>query len=253
MTPWVTRLLVANVAMFLLSSAVSGLAAPLVLVPALLLQRPWTALTYMFLHADIMHLLFNMLGLYFFGPRLEERTGGRHFIALYIVSGLMGAALSLFTPKAPIVGASGAIFGIFLAFAWYWPRERVFIWGVLPIEARWLVIIMTVLALRGGIGGGGGVAHFAHLGGFVGGFLYLKWMELSSPARKFRRQAESPPVPARSRADSDDVERWQAIRRDELHEINREEVDRLLEKIQSGGLKSLTPTERECLDRFSAR
>src|SRR5512132_304369 len=141
MTRWVSRLLTANVIVFVLTMGNPSLKRTLAFVPALFMAQPWTAFTYMFVHAGIGHIAFNMLGLYFFGPRVEQRLGGAHFLSLYLVSGLGGAALSFLTPTVSIVGASGAVFGVFMAFAHYWPRERVMIWGVLPMEARVLVLL----------------------------------------------------------------------------------------------------------------
>ena len=253
MTPWVQRLLIANVAMFFLTQIIPNLTIQLMFVPILVLYRPWTLVTYMFLHAGLMHLLFNMIGLFFFGPRLEQRLGGKQFLGLYFLSGIVGAVLSFpFTPTAAIVGASGAVYGVLIGFAMYWPRERIYIWGVLPIESRVLVILLTILSLYGGVGGSGGnVAHFAHLGGFLGGFLYLKWWERSSPAAKFRAKAK-PKVKKAVLGDSD-IGRWQRIRRDDMHPVNREELDRILDKISATGVSSLTPAEKEFLERFSAR
>ena len=154
MTPWVMRLVVANVAVFLLTAASPVLIHLFAFVPRYALVQPWTIVTYMFVHGGIGHLLFNMLGLYFFGSRLEERLGPRHFLGLYFASGVMGAAFSLINFNTAIIGASGAVFGVFLGFARAWPRERVYIWGVLPVEARVLVAVMTLLALFGGFGGG---------------------------------------------------------------------------------------------------
>lgn len=251
MSPWVTRLIIANAAVFLFQQAMAPeLVRMLEFHPYLVLARPWTPITYMFLHGGVWHLFFNMLGLYFFGPALENRLGSRHFIALYFVSGLTGAALTFFDPSF-ILGASGGVFGVFLGFAYYWPREKIFIWGVLPVEARVLVGIMTVVSL---FGIGGGVAHFAHLGGYVGAFLYLKTMEWRSPAKRFKRKAAGITEAKRVFAtDGADLKRWQAIPLDALHPINRHEVDRLLTKAQSTGVASLTPDERATLDRFATR
>ncbi|HEX5437839.1 MAG TPA: rhomboid family intramembrane serine protease [Gemmatimonadaceae bacterium] len=256
MTPWVLRLLVANGVMYLLTHyAMPQLTTVLWLVPALIPARPWTPVTYMFLHAGIWHIAVNMIGLYFFGPRLEARLGARRFLILYFISGLGGAALSFFmAPYTPIIGASAAIFGVFVGYAMFWPREKVYIWGVLPIEARWLVVGMTVLALFGGFGGfEPGVAHFAHLGGFVTGLLYLKWIQHSSPARRFKQRAAGAVQPTHRNSDTEAVRRWANIRREGLHEINRSEVDRLLDKVARHGPGSLTPEERAALDRFSMR
>jgi len=252
MTPWVTRLLFANGAVFFLQMTVGDAVTYwLGLIPAAVLTRPWTPLTYMFLHGDLMHILFNMLGLFFFGPRLEERLASRHFLGLYLVSGLMGAAFSVFTPHALIVGASGAIFGVFLGFAYYWPRAQIYIWGIIPVEARVLVVATTALSLWAGFSGGsGGIAHFAHLGGFVGGLLYLKLRERFGSGARFRATA-APPAP-RSPATTD-LARWRAINQTDLHPLNRAELDRILDKISETGLQSLTTGERAFLERFSQR
>ena len=246
MNTWTMRLIAANVVMFILTMLAPGLMTAMMLVPADVLFRPWTAVTYMFLHANVGHILFNMLGLYFFGPRLELELGGKRFLWLYFISGLMGGVLSFFfTPYAAIVGASGAIYGIFLGFAYYWPRERIFIWGVFPVEARWLVLIMTALSLFGGFSEGSGIAHFAHLGGFAGAYVYLKWFDKRSPqALMMKAMAPSPPS-------RDTLARWASINREKLHEVNRAELDRIRQILSTGGPGGLTPQERAFLDRFS--
>jgi membrane associated rhomboid family serine protease len=250
MTAWVRNLLMANVAMFLVTTSFPGAMQDLALIPALALARPWTLVTYMFLHSGLGHLFFNMLGLFFFGSRLEMRLGSARFLALYFISGLTAAVASMiFTPHAAVVGASGAIFGVMLGYARYWPRDLVYIWGVLPVQARWLVVAMTLLELYSAQSGfQAGVAHFAHLGGFVGGLFYLIWSDRHSPARHFRAQA-APPSPPGSSAD---LERWKHIRADGMHPVNRQELDRLLLKIASGQASTLTPEERAFLDRMSA-
>ena len=120
-----------------------------------------------------------MLGLYFFGPRVEQRIGANRFLWLYFLSGISGALLSLLAgAECAIIGASAAIFGVVLAFARFWPTDKIYIWGVLPLEARWLVIITIVWAIYSGLNGStGGVADFAHLGGYVGAYVYLRWLE----------------------------------------------------------------------------
>jgi membrane associated rhomboid family serine protease len=247
MTSWSFRLIAANVVVYIISMAVPGFTEQFMLIPADILARPWTIVTYMFLHGGLWHLFFNMLGLYFFGPRLELEIGAKHFLWLYFLSGMMGALLSfVFTPYTAIIGASGAIFGVLIGYAHFWPRDQIYIWGVLPIEARWFVIILTGLSLFGGFGGmGGNIAHFAHLGGFAGGWLYIRWLD-----RKRREQM----IPHEIRVptpSSWDLRRWSSIQRDKLHEVNREEYDRIMKKLSTEGGESLTVREREFLDRFS--
>jgi len=235
--------------MFLVSAIFPAVPPLLVLVPALIPVRPWTVVTYMFLHAGLWHLLFNMLALFFFGPRLELRLGGRQFLWLYGTSGLVGALTSIvFSPRAAIVGASAAIFGVMLGYARYWPRALIYIWGVVPVQARWFVLGMTGLSLYWGSSGAqAGVAHFAHLGGFLGGLVYLSWVDRRSPAARFQAKLAGPTL----RLDATAPERWGTISLEQLHPVNRAEVEQLLQKLAAGGIAGLTPEERTVLDRFS--
>jgi len=246
-------LIFANVAMKLLVPPGTILFHELALVPAELPSRPWTALSYMFLHAPgLSHLLFNMLSLYFFGPALEMRLGSRHFLALYIVSGLMGALLSVVSPMsryAMIVGASGGCFGVTLGFAWFWPRQQIYLWGILGVEARWMVVALTIISLMSARTSDG-VAHFAHLGGFLGAWLYLVWMRHRSPAAQWQRKV-SPPRPKISFAA--DLDRYRRIDLDALHPVNRDEYNRVMAKVSTEGLGGLNASEREFLERFAPK
>ncbi len=250
MTPWVKRLIFANIAVYLLQMSVLGITSYLALVPAALLYRPWTIITYMFAHSigSFTHILFNMFALFIFGPRVEMRLGGKHFIRMYLVAGITGGLVSLFfTPYAAIVGASGAVFGVSLAFAMFYPREKIYIWGIIPIEARVLVVIMTVVSLYSGIRGGGNVAHFAHLGGYVGAYLYLKYAEKRTPAKQWEKKVAGPPpskIP---------LGNWQGVNLAMVHEVNRDEVTRILGKLQTQGESSLTAQERVFLGHFTPK
>lgn len=248
MTPWVQRLLIANVLIFFLQMTMPAVTSLLVFVPMEMFARPWTIITYMFVHAPrgFGHIFFNMLGLFFFGPRVEERMGSNRFITLYLISGIVGALFSVvLAPRNPILGASGAVLGILMAFARFWPRERLLIWGVLPIEARWLVLIYAALDLMGGFGGVGraGVANFAHLGGFAGALLYLLFLERRQGARRFKKAATP-------RVSDPALGNWRNVDRNSIHAVNRDEVDRILDKISASGLASLTPQERQFLSNF---
>lgn len=243
MTRWVKTLIIACIIVFFLQQTIGGLTYALELIPALVLVRPWTLVTYMFLHAGFMHIFFNLLVLYFFGPRVEQRLGSDRFIVLYLISGITGAVLSFMTPGAQIIGASGAIYGVMLAFAWFWPRDQIYIWGILPIEARWLVILTTAFTLYSARYGGSGIAYFAHLGGFAGAFLYLKWLERNRGARKFKAVA----VP---RVTDPKLNNWRRVDPTNVHEVNRDELNRVLDKVSAKGLASLTADERRFLASF---
>lgn len=243
MTRWVKTIIIACIIVFFLQQTVPGLELALALIPRFVLQRPWTPITYMFVHGGFTHIFFNLLVLYFFGPRVEQRLGSERFIALYLIAGITGALFSFMTPSAAIIGASGAIYGVEMAYAYFWPRDQIYIWGVLPIEARWLVLITVGMQLFFIRQGGGGVAYFAHLGGFAGAFLYLKWLERNRGSRKF--QAATAPRPVDPRLNN-----WRSVDPSRVHEVNRDELNRILDKVGAKGLASLTADERRFLASF---
>jgi membrane associated rhomboid family serine protease len=244
-TPVVRALIAINVVVFFLQQTVQGITQTFLFVPFYVLQRPWTALTYMFLHGGLGHIFFNMLALFFFGPRVEARIGSRPFLTMYLVAGLFGAGLSaILAAGAPILGASAGVFGVSLAFAYFYPTEQILIWGIIPIQARLLVILTGLFALFAGFTGAqGGIAHFAHLGGYLGAFLYLKWLDRRRTAYKRRVEKPSPEITKRLTA-------YQNIDKSRIHELNREEVDRILDKISAKGIGSLTAQEQLFLSNF---
>jgi membrane associated rhomboid family serine protease len=235
------------VIVFFLEQTVRGIVPLLAFTPRLALYMPWTVVTYMFLHDPngLTHILFNMLGLYFFGPRVEERLGSRRFLTLYFLSGIAGALLSfIFARNSSVLGASGALFGVMIAFAMFWPDVQILFMFFLPVPARVAVGIMTVMSLWSGIQGSrGGVADFAHLGGFLGGYLYLKWLERQAGVRKFRTKVVAPVT-------KETLANYKRIDTKSIHEVNRDEVNRILDKINSKGLSSLTPQEKLFLSNF---
>lgn len=244
MTTVVLYLIVANCAAFVVQNMVPGLTQELAYVPALALVRPWTAVTSMFMHGDVMHLFFNMLGLYFFGSAVEGRLGARRFATLYFVAGLSGALASTMLPLTPIIGASGGVFGVMLAFAKFWPDTPIYIWAIFPVPARLLITFTTLLALFSGFSGArDGIAHFAHLGGYAGAWLYLRRMDRA--AGRFKRKASQPAPAVASRLD-----RWESIDLATIHPANRDEVTRLMEQARTKGVRSLTPQEQMFLSGF---
>jgi membrane associated rhomboid family serine protease len=251
LTPWVSRIIFANVVVFLAGQFVPGFDALSkqwgALLPSDLITHPWTLITYAFLHQGIVHIFFNMLVLFIFGPRVEMQLGSRSFLILYFVSAIGGALLSFATPYVHIVGASGATFGVMYAFAKFWPKAQIYLFGFVPLEARIAILVMVVLALSGGIRGGGNTAHFAHLGGFAGAYFYMRLLDLRAPKNRVQMTQRV------ARASRDDLDRWAKIRREQMHEVNREEFDRIMEKIDREGIASVTPQERLFLDNFSER
>ena len=142
--------------------------------PALVLEYPWMFITSIFLHADLSHLFFNMMALFFFGTYLERMIGRKSFLVLFLVSGVIGNLGYLFTandPLTPAIGASGAIYGVVGTLAVLAPLMMIFIYGIIPLPMFVTAILWTLLDLVG-LFTPSGIAHGAHLGGIVVGVIY---------------------------------------------------------------------------------
>jgi membrane associated rhomboid family serine protease len=188
MLPLTTVLIAINAAVFLLQQGVPGLLPLLALWPVGAGFQPWQLLTYAFLHGSLLHIAFNMFALYMFGNPVEGVLGPRRYLAYYLVCVLSAAIAQLITSALtgtvyPTVGASGGVFGLLLAYAIYFPRNRVMLlFPPIPMPARVFVVVYAALELFLGVTGTEeGVAHFAHLGGLVGGFIMLRYWR-STPA-----------------------------------------------------------------------
>jgi hypothetical protein len=216
--------------------------------------------TYAFLHGSFLHLLFNMIALFMFGPPVEARLGGARFIRLYVIALLGGAAFSFaFLPLAGgavIIGASAAVFGVMLAFVLEWPDAPVLIFPLpFPVKAKWVVIFLAGLSLVAGLSGvRDGVAHLAHLGGFAAALLYLRGPALLHRGGHAGAAEGSTAVLVHpfSTETSRGLRPFGPRRRSADAKV-LEEVDRVLDKISAGGLSSLTPEERRFLDEMSKR
>jgi membrane associated rhomboid family serine protease len=146
----------------------------------------WQLATYMFLHGNLLHILFNMLALWMFGTELERMWGTRFFVKFYFVTGIGAAILTVLFSLLPlataeelyyqsvVIGASGAIYGLLLAYALYFPDRPILLLMLFPIPAKYFVMIVGLLAFYSSVGELGGVANATHLGGLIVGYLYLK-------------------------------------------------------------------------------
>ena len=242
-------LLIANAAVFLaqmllgpLLYAKTGIRAEAVLglVPAWIWKRLflWQLVTYLFLHGGFFHLLFNLFTLWMFGREIEALWGEREFLKYYFLCGIgAGVTTVLLTLNStvPTIGASGAIFGVLLAYGLAFPERQVFLWFIFPIKAKHLIWLFAGLELLASFSyTSDGIGHFAHLGGMLFGFLYLRggrilaWLNPSKEPRFRVIEKKKPPRPGLE-----------------------QEVDRILEKISKLGVESLTPEERATLDEAS--
>lgn len=186
--------IIINVVVFFFVYLMPGLLRYLAIYPfGLLRGYLWTPLTYMFTHRDFMHILFNMIFLIFTAPAVESRMGGREFTAYYLISGTLAGLFSVFAYLAagvnvPIIGASGALYAVLLAFAAYFPRATFMVFFVIPMRAPYVLALFAgidlLTHLRGG--GGGGVARLTHLSGLAFGYLYFLIRLRINPIRAMR-------------------------------------------------------------------
>jgi len=243
----------------------------------------WRLITYAFIHdvGNLTHIVFNMLGLYFFGPDIESIYGRREFLRFYLVAALCGAlchtGLVLATGAnvdTPMLGASGAVLGVLMLYARHFPRRKVFVMGVLPVEIRWLVAayvvfdLLPVLNQLSGGRSGSSVAHAAHLGGLLYGFLFHQldlhltlWPRFDSLLARRSRHRGGPQLkpPPRRRAnvrlhepDLEPVPAREASPPPETADFS-DRVDQILAKIHADGEASLTPGERRFLEEAAER
>ena len=178
-------------AVFLLQMVMSNhISFYLGLVPILVWKKYflWQLATYIFLHGGITHLLFNLLALWMFGGELESYWGSRKFLRYFLFCGIgAGICTVIFTPYQfiPVIGASGAIYGILLAFGWLFPNRLIYIYLLFPIPAKYMVIIFGLIELFSSMEGtGGGVAHLTHLGGLLFGLSYMAYPAIRQKIRR---------------------------------------------------------------------
>ncbi len=189
--PITQALLLANVAIFFLERLLGGgLFTAFALWPIGANFWPWQIGTYAFLHGSFEHLFFNMLGLWMFGSELENVWGQKRYLQFYFAS-VFAAALTqllvnaLLGSQVPTVGASGGLFGLLLAFAMLFPNRTILLFFVIPMKAKYLVLLFGIVELyQGATVLNTGVAHFAHLGGMLGGLLTLRYWRGQSPFRR---------------------------------------------------------------------
>lgn len=193
----------------------------------------WQTVSYIFVHGNFWHFFFNMLMLWIFGSVMENAMGKKEFLKYFLVTGAgAGIITILFSPHSyvPVVGASGSIYGLMIAFAVYYPDAKVYLYFLLPVSSRQMVFFLVVLELAMSFSGANPhVANIAHLGGMLVGYLYIK-------------------------AAAGRVAWFAGLRGVFLSERTpSEEVNRILDKINKKGLNSLNRRERNFLDRYSGK
>ena len=261
LTEWVRILLIVNVAVFAVQwIAGAGFTRTFGLVPADAVGglRFWQFVTYMFLHGGFFHLVFNMFMLWMFGSEMERTWGSETFVRFYFFTGIGAGVLSWVTAPtstAVTIGASGALFGVLLAYAMTFPNRMVLVYFLFPVKVKYLVIFLGALNFLAAFNyTSTGIAHFAHLGGLLFGYIYIRWFGVSSWGRPRGKGWWDPAYW------SEAVRKWRTKRRLKIIDFQkrrdaerRREVDLILEKIAREGLPSLSARERRVLEEESDR
>ncbi len=245
---------------------------------------PWQLVTYMFLHGGFFHLLLNMLALWMFGAELENTWGQKRFLTYYMLCGVGAGVCNLliaplFTTVGPTVGASGAIYGILVAFGYLFPERKIYIYGLIPVKAKFLVILYMLIELFSVAGGSNsGIAHMAHLGGGVIGLIYLLIYYKGSPMKFFdnsgfkdkftsytssdKRTYSSPVYSNGANAKKEEVAdaKYQDIQitdykkeMESQEKLAQDKIDAILDKLSEGGYQSLTEDEKKVLFQESKK
>jgi membrane associated rhomboid family serine protease len=238
----VNKLIVANVLVFLLSAIFPvQLLNIFALTPRDVVQKFffWQLLTYMFLHGSFFHIFFNMLMTWFMGNTLESVWGGQKLLKYYLTCGLGGALFfMIFNFNSIVIGASAAVFGLYLAYAILFPNNYVYIYFLFPIRAKYFVTFIALVQLAYGIRGPSGIAYFAHLGGMVAGLFFFRKEIMNT---RFWRKTS----------------RWwgsyQQTRREEWEGQESAKIDSILDKIASKGYENLSSTEKRILENYSRK
>ncbi len=210
------------------------------LIPYLITNKYflWQFFTHMFLHGNIFHIFFNMFALFIFGVNLETLWGSKKFFSYYVISGLGGGLLHYLintNSTIPSIGASGAVYGILLAYGLTFPETVLYINFFIPIKAKYAVILFGVTELLLGLSNtSSGIAHFAHLGGILSGLFYLKFE--SFVVKRTKRVKKT-----RIYKTFEDMEK----------DRKRERLNELLDRIREKGYNSLTESEKYELDELS--
>lgn len=269
MPPMIKNLLIINVVVFMLTFILFGgnsnnfLTVYFALWPLDSgLFMPWQLVTYMFMHGGFMHILFNMFGLWMFGVELENYWGSKRFLTYYMVTGIGAGVLHLGVQMlegsgAPTVGASGSVYGILLAFGMMFPNRIIFVSLLIPMPAKYFVLIYGGIELFSGLTrANSGIAHFAHLGGMIFGYIMIKYWQKGGDFgrlwKKFTSSLNSPPA-AKAPPGGAKVYDFYEETKTAKPQTEAQRLDEILDKIADKGYAGLTAEEKDFLFTYSKK
>lgn len=232
----------------------------------------WQLITYQFMHGGFSHILFNMFALWMFGSSIEDVFGSKKFLIFYLLAGVSAGLLHLFVSPllggspAVTIGASGAVYGVLIAYALFFPDNLIFLYFLIPVKAKYLIGFLVVIEFLAVDSASSGVAHLAHLGGALFGFLYIMFDKNSYVSLKNlfnksfyykskpKRDIFTNPFSRSSQIDNDvqDANYYDLNHKDET-KITQEEIDKILDKISQSGYQNLTDHEKKILFQASKK
>ena len=231
---------------------------------------PWQLITYQFLHGGFTHILFNMLFLWMFGMEIENLWGSKKFLLFYLLCGIGGAILQLIVQlifnyeSAPTIGASGAVFGVMVAFAMMFPNRYIYVYFLIPVKAKYLIAFLVVIEFMSA-GEPSLVAHLVHIGGSLVGFTFImldrgNQFNLSRIINSFKRPTFGSTSSGGYRRkiykkpEAEDAEFYEIRnQKDENLNVSQEEIDKILDKISQSGYQNLTDREKKILFEASKK
>ncbi len=242
----VKTLVLINVAVFIIIHIFRTVAWFIIfgLVPGLVFSRLmlWQLITYLFLHFGLWHLVLNMLMLWMFGSVIENRWGSKRFLYYYLFTGIGAGLCSIvfaYNSSAPVVGASGAIFGLLVAYAMMFPDSVILLFFIFPMKMKYAAMVLAGINLLGALSNpGGGIAYIAHLGGGLFGYLYLKNEKIRLILSRYSLASIK-----------DSLRRKRAYKKRIREKYIDEQIDRILDKISAQGIESLTKHDKEILKK----
>jgi membrane associated rhomboid family serine protease len=230
---------------------------------------PWQLITYQFLHGGFGHIFFNLFALWMFGMEIENSWGSKKFLYYYLLSGIGAGLCHLFLSpligggNAPTIGASGAIYGVMIAFALMFPDRYIFLYFFIPVKAKYLITFLIVMEFMLVDSAGSSVAHLAHLGGALTGFIFILLdksivVDLKNLFNKSTYRTTKPFNPLGGITDKfkkkqGNVEDAKYSEVKEEDEVTQEEIDRILDKISQSGYQNLTEKEKRILFQASKK
>ena len=233
----------------------------------------WQLITYQFMHGGFSHILFNMFALWMFGMEIENMWGSKKFLYYYLLCGAAAGLFQLFIPPllgttpAVTIGASGAIYGVLIAFGMLFPNRHIYLYFLVPVRAKYLIGFLIILEFLLIDSAGSNVAHLAHLGGALFGFLYIMFDKSIdapfkrtlmgykgySPGESFKKPFDNISEKFRKRYTSTEDAKFYEINDKEESEISQEEIDRILDKISQSGYQNLSEKEKKILFEASKK